>query len=75
MVEFADGRRSAARRTRGAILASLLIVRVITYVSVQDFPAPEPHREIVDINAYPWSSIGKVAQQRRSSTLIFIKRT
>jgi V8-like Glu-specific endopeptidase len=60
MVEFGDGRRAGtARLTRGAIFASLLIaVPVATYISVQ---GPEPHREIVDINAYPWSSIGKVA--------------
>jgi protease YdgD len=62
MVEFADRQRAtAARLTRGALFASVLIVPVITYVSVQDFLGPEPHREIVDIHAYPWSSIGKAA--------------
>jgi V8-like Glu-specific endopeptidase len=62
MVEFSGGRRAtAARFSRGVIFASVLIVPAITYVSVQDFLGPEPHREIVDINAYPWSSIGKVA--------------
>ena len=52
---------TAARLTRGAIFASVIAVPVLTYVSVQDFPGPEPHREIVDIHAYPWSSIGKAA--------------
>ena len=62
MVEFADRQRAtAARLTRGALFASLIAVPVLTYVSVQDFLGPEPHREIVDINAYPWSSIGKAA--------------
>lgn len=64
MVEFAEGQRAAARRfTRGAIFASLVIaVPAFTYVSIQllDDMGSEPHREIVDITAYPWSSIGKV---------------
>ena len=60
MIGFGDGgSASAAKVTRGTLFASLLVaVPVATYVGLQ---GPEPHREIVDINAYPWSSIGKVA--------------
>ena len=65
MIEFDDGQRAApAKFCRGAIFASLFIVAVpaFTYVSVllTDNIGSGPHREIVDINAYPWSSIGKV---------------
>ena len=65
MIEFDDGQHAApARFTRGAIFASLFVIAVPTliYVSVlrTDHTGSEPHREIVDINASPWSSIGKV---------------
>lgn len=65
MIEFDDGQHAApARFTRGAIFASLFVIAVPTFIYVSvirtDHTGSEPHREIVDSNAYPWSSIGKV---------------
>ena len=65
MVDLDNAQRTApANSSRGAIFASLFIVAVpvFTYVSVllTGNIGLEPHREIVDINTYPWSSIGKV---------------
>jgi len=65
MIDLDNAQRIApANSSRGAIFASLFIVAVpvFTYVSVllTGNIGLEPHREIVDINTYPWSSIGKV---------------
>lgn len=58
MVDFDNSQRAVpAKFSRGAIFASMFLaaVPVLTYVSVF-LTVSEPHREIVDINAYPWSS-------------------
>jgi protease YdgD len=73
MIETDDGQRCAASAsfTRGAILASVLIGAIpalMVSISVADHIASEPHREIVDINTYPWSSIGKVGALGRVCT-------
>jgi protease YdgD len=46
-----------------AILASVLILLLPGFIAsalVTDQSGAESHRELVDINTYPWSSIGKV---------------
>jgi protease YdgD len=66
MIETDDGQPGVAPAsfTRGAILASVLVVAIPAIISVStlamDHTGSEPHREIVDVNVYPWSSIGKV---------------
>ena len=66
MIETDDGQRSVAPAsfTRGAILASVPFVAILAIISVEHtrdgLHCSEPHREIVDVNVYPWSSIGKV---------------
>ncbi len=74
MVDFDNGQRAApAKFSRGAIFASMFLVAVpvLTYVSVL-LTGSEPHREIVGINTYPWSSIGKVGAAGRHCTAAVI---
>lgn len=63
MIEIYESQRAAsASFPRGAIFASILVIAVPAFISVgvTDQIGSEPHQEIVDINVYPWSSIGKV---------------
>jgi protease YdgD len=63
MVDFDNSRRAAlAKFSRGAIFVSLFIVAVPILTWSQ------PHREIVDTDAYPWSSIGKVGARGEHCT-------
>ena len=64
----ANSERSFAR---GAILASLLLIAVPAFISVSML-VPVPHREIVDANTYPWSSIGKVGNRVQTCTGVVV---
>jgi len=54
---------------REAILASVLVIAVSAFISASTLV---PHREIVDANTYPWSSIGKVNAKRDLCTGVVV---
>jgi hypothetical protein len=54
---------------REAILASLLLIAVPAFISVGILV---PHREIVDANTYPWSSIGKIGTRGQTCTGVVV---
>jgi hypothetical protein len=76
MVEFAEGQRAATPSFILRVIFGCLAIAVpaFTYVGIEllDYPGSEPHREIVDINAYPWSSIGKIGVAGRHCTAAVI---
>jgi protease YdgD len=51
--------RLVASFARGAIIASMFLV-AIPESNLADQVASDNHREPVDVNSYPWSSVGKV---------------
>lgn len=72
MTETDEGQcATPASFARGAIFASMVVIALPALISVSilvtDRIGLEPHREIVDINTYPWSSIGKLGSAGHSS--------
>jgi protease YdgD len=64
------GQRAArASFARKATLASVLVIAAPPFISVNVLA---PHREIVDANTYPWSSIGKVGAKGGSCTGVVV---
>jgi protease YdgD len=76
MVEFAEGQRAATPSFSRRVIFGCLAIAVpaFTYVGIEllDYPGSEPHREIVNINVYPWSSVGKVGAAGRHCTAAVI---
>jgi hypothetical protein len=54
---------------REAILASVLVIAASASISASTLVS---HREIVDANTYPWSSIGKVGAKRHWCTGVVV---
>jgi protease YdgD len=62
----ANNERSFAR---GAILASVFVIAVPAFISVSMLV---PHREIVEANTYPWSSVGKIGTSVQACTGVVV---
>jgi protease YdgD len=62
-------RAARASFARKVTLASVLVIAVQPFISVNVLAS---HREIVDANTYPWSSIGKVGAKGGSCTGVVV---
>ena len=62
-------RAALASFARKVTLASVLVIAVPPFISVNVLAS---HREIVDTNTYPWSSIGKVGARLGSCTGVVV---
>ena len=62
-------RAALASFARKVTLASVLVIAVPPFISVNVLAS---HREIVDANTYPWSSIGKVGARLGSCTGVVV---
>jgi protease YdgD len=68
--QTADQRAARGSFARETILVSALAIAVPAFISVSMLV---PHREIVDANTYPWSSIGKVGNRVQTCTGVVVE--